>query len=221
MATVTLTTTPRSILHVEARPTTIATGLAAVDAALQGGLRPGSLTLLVADPGDIQELFAMHFATTGDDVLYITTDRSGQALERDWSAFGRTAEAVVFHDARQPVPAGHDVPGRIVFDSFSRHAAAAGWAAAVTQLRDIQAQMIVSGQAALAIVFPGLHSRAQLDELAILADGIFQVDVDKAPTAQTSTVRITKMRGAVGAAKAFPVHVGPDGLFLQTVKRVL
>lgn len=200
----------------------LSTGLPALDAALQGGLRQGSVNLLLAEPGDVQELFTMHFATAGDAALYITTDRRPDALDRHWQAFDQPSERVLFHDAHQPLPSGAARDnGRLVIDSLSQYARRFGWTTAIEHLRSIQGGILETGEAALIVVFPSLHTPAELAELAIIADGIFGVDVDKTATSQVSYVRVLKMRGLSGAAKAFPATIHRDGLFLEAMKRVL
>ncbi len=221
MATKTLIRATEVSLNVPVPPGQHSMGLPALDATIQGGLSPGSICLLVADPGDVQEMVCMHFATTGDEVLYVATDRTPADLSAHWEAYGRQGECVLFDEADGALPKGLAGHNRVVIDSFSRHAQAVGWDRAVQQLHALKADLVQNGQAALVVVFPSLHSATELATLGILADGVLEVDVEKTTTTQKASLRVVKMRRVPAAARAFPVTMHRDGLFLEVIKRVL
>ncbi len=201
------------------------TGLPVLDVALQGGLRAGTLTVIVADPSDVQELALMHVALAGGPSTYICVDRRPDELVRQWRCFDMDGSGVAFQSPNattglEALPAAG--PGaRIIIDSFSRYAALLGWGVAADQLQALRRRIAQTGEVAVMVVFPALHAAAEMAWLHMVADGVLEIVTDKALTSQITVLRIAKMRGVVWSAKGFPAAVHRDGLFLEAVKRVL
>lgn len=59
----------------------VSTGVSELDEQLGGGIAPGSLVTIRADPASQAELFLYRAAATANDACYITTARSKRAIE--------------------------------------------------------------------------------------------------------------------------------------------
>lgn len=82
----------------------VSTGVAGMDAVLDGGLIPGRSTLVRGPPGAGKTLFGLHFLAAGiaagETVLYINLGEPERYLREDARAFGFDTDAIHFLDLR-------------------------------------------------------------------------------------------------------------------------
>lgn len=192
------------------------TGLPGLDG-LIGGM-PAGIHLLVAEPGDAQELFLMHFANTGTPTTYCTTDRTPGELEDTWAAYGHDGAQTTIRPLAGKPPSPTDQ--RFVFDSLSSFRHDSGWKACLQTVAQVRAYLQGSGHPALFQVMPSMHPPEEVTRLMAMADGVFWLETQRNGNADQLTLQVRKMRSMQAPRRHLPVTVQHHGLKVETVSRV-
>jgi archaeal flagellar protein FlaH len=198
----------------------LSTGITGLDAQLGGGVRPGSVLLLLGEPLNAQELFTYHFIAQAEAGLYLSTQTGPDEIRAGLLQVDGDPEPITLKPGLdvKKLPAGS--PDRIVFDSLSAHALQNGWDATWALLEEIRVRVRKAGGTALVTVVPELHSAAEVARLRLWADGVMEMGLDRQGFGIYTYLLVKKMRGVPDAARLLLFKDTDKGLSFESTRRV-
>lgn len=207
----------------------MSTGLAGLDAQLGGGIPPGSVHVVLAEPMNAQELLSYHFATAGSmrvgGTVFYATDYPKDDIVNGIKAVGGKPEKVTIVDMPASGKAKWTIPDpvrgqNIVFDSFSQAILQDGWKESLAQIVKLKAKVQKNGDNLFLNVTAQLHSESERTMLRQWADGVFEMGFDRQGFGLYPYMKITKMRGVTDSARFLLFKETERGLFMESTKRV-
>jgi KaiC/GvpD/RAD55 family RecA-like ATPase len=201
----------------------LTTGLAGLDAQLGGGVPPGTVHILIAEPMNAQELFTYHFAGSDGPCLFLTTEVDPDEVEGGLQRVAAGNDAVTINTlkpaASGALPAAPK-DGRFVLDTFGGYCETVGWEKAWAGLQKLKGQVRESGQTALISIISGITPEDQIARLKLWADGVVELGFDRQGFGIYPYLKVTKLRGVPDSARFLLFKETEKGLFMESTRRV-
>ncbi|MGB0653244.1 MAG: RAD55 family ATPase [Thermoplasmatota archaeon] len=200
------------------------TGLAGLDAQLEGGV-PAGCHVVLAEPMNATELLAAHLAAKGSlmegGAAYLATDVDPEVVAALVERLGGgDALAATALDARKPTVPKVAPGARVVVDSFSTLAGSAGWDAAWAFLLKLRAAVADAQGDLFVFATKGLHEPREEVLLQHTCDGVFELGFDRQGFGLYPYLQVRKLRGVPGAARLLLFKETEKGLFMESTRRV-
>ncbi|HUR62062.1 MAG TPA: RAD55 family ATPase [Candidatus Thermoplasmatota archaeon] len=204
----------------------LTTGIAGLDAQLGGGVPPGTVHLLLAEPMNAQELFTYHFAAGGikssGHCTFVVTSNSAEQVQAGIKMVGSDpSKASVTSLANSKT---WNVPepdkGRYVLDSLSEVVLHQTWDKMFSRLADMRAKARENGAVILLTATPDLHTPREVALLKMWADGVMELGFDRQGFGLYPFLKVTKMRGVPDSARFLLFKETDRGLFMESTRRV-
>lgn len=204
----------------------LSTGLSGLDAQLGGGVLPGSSHLVLGEPMNAQELLSYHFATAGAALagsIFYTTDYTPDEVEAGIKRVGGNpakVTIVTLPKAGKWTVAAPPKGIRVIVDSYSDLILEWGWEPAFRQLQRLKDEVRKAGGNLFVSAATGLHEEAQRTRLKQWADGVLELGFDRQGFGLYPYLKVTKMRGVPESSRFLLFKETPQGLFMESTKRV-
>lgn len=204
----------------------LTTGIAGLDAQLGGGVPPGTVHLLLAEPMNAQELFTYHFAAGGikasGHCTFVVTSNSAEQVQAGIKMVGSDpAKASITSLANSKT---WSVPepdkGRYVLDSLSEVVLHQTWDKMFSKLAEMRAKARENGAVILLTATPDLHTPKEVALLKMWADGVMELGFDRQGFGLYPFLKVTKMRGVPDSARFLLFKETDRGLFMESTRRV-
>ncbi|MFB6122163.1 MAG: RAD55 family ATPase [Haloferacaceae archaeon] len=179
----------------------LSTGIPVLDRQLDGGIPPGSLVLLLADPASQSELFLYELATTRR-TLYLTTIRTDQAVRDAVDRYRGGISRLTVRDVDSAAPL--DTANRLVKDlpedsnlvvDVMNTLEATDTSRYRSFLNELQNHMVNTGGVAMLHAMKDGSSTATRNMSAHMADVVFDLQTEIRSNEIVNRLAVPKFRG--------------------------
>jgi hypothetical protein len=196
-------------------PRSLPTGIDVLDRKLNGGIPPGRVVVLSASPTSQSELFLYEVASVRE-TIYVTTERSVDAVEETLEGIGTDMEDVAVHGVgddplSQTAELFDDVADRSAFVVDPVLPLEQQFTASYRSfLNDLTDTMIESGSVAFMHCLDRRSVPANRDTTEYMADIIFDLSTDVRGDSLENRLVIPKFRGGRALEEMIKLNLAAD-----------